>query len=448
MKANAEHWETTLSLVKNKLDDRVFNAWVEDRLTFVRLDRAAGTLFLGVVSDMQKGQLVSKYAKVIESAASEGFGMPLEVRFLLPGETPPEEKNNRGKRKDDNEIIFNPRYTFENFIVGDTCRYAASAAQAVAEKPGEFYSPLFIYGDTGLGKTHLMHAIGIYILKTFPKMNVLFVSSETFTEDFVNASIKKNMDEMNVFKEKYRGVDVLLIDDIQLINERENLTAEVFNTYNALYNSRKQMVFTSDRPPREILGMDERLKGRLSEGLLVDIKPPTYETKVAILKNKAVLDSVPITEGLSEVISFIAENIKTNVRELEGAFNSVVAYAKFVDAPITKALARQRLEDVIQISGKGTSAKDIKKVVAAHFNISLSDLDSEDRSRSLSTPRQIAMYLCREMTDLSFPKIANAFKKDYSTVQHGYKKIKKEIGNNEHLKKIVEGLAEKIREAY
>ena len=448
MKSNSAHWETALSLIKNKLDDRVFDAWIGNRLSFERMDRAAGILFLGVLSDIQKGQILLKYAGVIESAASEAFGMPLEIRFLLPDEAPPEEKSYRGDHVSDNEIIFNPRHTFENFIVGDTCRYAVSAAKAVAEKPGEYYSPLFIYGETGLGKTHLMNAIGIYILQNHPGLNVLFVTSETFTEDFVNASIKKNMDEMNVFKEKYRGVDVLLIDDIQFISEKEKTKEEVFNTYNALYNSRKQMVFTADRPPREILGFDERLKGRLSEGLLVDIKPPTYETRVAILKNKSILDGVPVTEGMSEAISFIAENIKTNVRELEGAFNSVVEYGKFVNAPVTKALARQRLEDVVQLSNKGTSIKDIKKVVASYFNISLSDLDSEDRSRSLSTPRQIAMYLSREMTDVSFPKIADAFKKDYSTIQHGYKKIKKEIGINDHLKKIVEELTEKIREAY
>ena len=448
MKRSSELWENTLEAVEKKLRGRDYSTWIENRLSFIRCDKNAGILYLGVDSDFHKAQLEYKYTGVIETASSDIFGTALKVRFLLPGEEA--SAKIPVDHEVDKEIIFNPRYTFDNFIVGDNSRFAAGAAQAVAQAPGKAYSPLFIYGGSGLGKTHLINAIGIYILENFPKLKVLFVSSETFTEEFVNASIHK---KMNVFKEKYRGVDVLLIDDIHFISGKEKTEEEVFNTYNTLYASGKQMVFTSDRPPKDILGVDERLVGRLASGLLVDIKPPSYEIKVAILKNKAILDGVikdeeTVNEGLSDVISFIAENIKSNVRELESAFNRVVAYAKFVSVPFTKALAKQVLSDVVKMSGNGPSAKDIKKVVAGFFGITVSAIDSEDRTRSRSMPRQIAMYLCREMTGLSFPKIAEVFKKDYSTVHHAYVKIKKEYEENDHLKKTINELIDKLQADY
>jgi len=444
MKPENEFWEGTLSIIEKTLNSHDFNTWIVDRLTYKRWDRVPGVLYLGVDSDFCMGQIQLKYAKVIEEAASKSFGTPLKLRLLLPGDSPPDESAVR-TAMDDKEIIFNPRYTFENFIVGDNSRFAAGAAQAVAQAPGKEYSPLFIYGGSGLGKTHLMNAIGIYILEHFPNLKVLYVSSETFTEEFVNACLHKKTD---AFKEKYRSIDVLLIDDIQFINEKEKTVEEVFNTYNTLYASGKQMVFTSDRPPKDILGLDERLSGRLASGLLADLQPPSYEIKVAILKKKAALDGVTVDDGLSEVISFIAENIKSNVRELESAFNRVVAYAKFVGVPFTKSLAKQVLNDVVKMGGMEPAIKDIKKVVANYFNIPVSAIDSEDRSRSLSTPRQIAMYLSRELTENSFPKIADAFKKDYSTVHHAYDKIRKEIEINEHLNKIVMELREKIQSEY
>jgi len=443
MKPTTELWEKTLSNIEERLDGRDFNTWIENSLSLIRYDRTGGVLFLGVDSDFRKAQLELKYADVVEWAASEAFGTPVKIRFLLPEELSAVKA--AADRSDYEEIIFNPRYTFDNFIVGDNSRFAAGAAQAVAQAPGKTYSPLFIYGDSGLGKTHLMHAIGIYILEHFPKLRVLYVSSETFTDDFVNASIHK---KMNVFKEKYRGVDVLLIDDIQFISEKEKTIEEVFNTYEALYNTGKQMVFTSDKPPKDILGIDERLKSRLGMGLLVDLKPPSYEIKVAILKNKAKLDKVQEDEGLLEVIAFIAEHIKSHVRDLESAFNRVVFYAKTMGKPFTKALAKEVLKDVMQISGSEPTSKDIKKIVAKYFDISVSAIDSADRARAISNPRQIAMYLCYELTKMSFPKIAEDFKKDYSTVHHAYDKIRKEIATNEPLKNIVDEITNKIQNEY
>ena len=236
--------------------------------------------------------------------------------------------------------IFNPRCTFENFIVMDYNRFAVGAAKAVAQAPGKEYNPLFIYGGHGLGKTHLMIAINVYILKHFPKLQVLYVSSDTFMEEFINASIDKNI---NVFMEKYYCVDLLLIDDIQFISKKERIIEGVQNICNNLYFMRKQMVFTSDRPPSDIFGLDERINSILSSGLVVDITPPSYEIKVAILKNKAMLDGLPEDEDLYEIIYFIAENIQSNVRDLESAFNFIIAYTKFAGVPFTKELAYRLL---------------------------------------------------------------------------------------------------------
>ena len=443
MKPTTELWENTLSIVENRLDGDTYNKWIDNRLSLIRYDRTAGILILGVLSDFIKVYLDDKYADIIESAASEVFGTPIKIRLLLPDEL--NDLKTMADRTDSEEIIFNPRHTFDNFIVGDNSRFAASAAQDVAQAPGKSYSPLFIYGDSGLGKTHLMHAIGIYILKNFPELQVLYVSSEKFTDDFVNATLNK---KMPLFKEKYRGVDVLLIDDIQFISEKDKTTEEVFNTYEALYNSGKQMVFTSDRPPKDILGIDERLRGRLGEGLLVDIKPPSYEIKVAILKNNAALDNLQENEGLSEVISFIAENIKTNVRDLETAYKRVVHHARYMGKPFTKALAKEVLKDVMKMSGNEPTAKDIKKVVAAFYDISVASIDSAERTRALSTPRQIAMYLCYDLAKMSFPKIAVSFGKDNSTVQYAYNKVRKDIGTNEHLKNIIDEITTKIQTDY
>ena len=445
MRPTAELWEETLSIIEERLDNKDFSTWFENRFSSAHYDRMAGILFLGV-DDFCLAQLELKYTETVERAASEIFETPIKVCFVLPEEADARKvAADRADFSDAGELIPHPRYTFDNFIVGDNNRYAADAAQVVAQAPGKSYSPLFIYGDSGLGKTHLMHAIGIYVLEHFPNLRVLYVSSETFTDDFVNASIHK---KMSVFKEKYRRIDVLLIDDIQFISEKEKTVEEVFNTYEALYNSGKQMVFTSDRPPKDILGIDERLRGRLQQGLLVDLKPPSYEIKVAILKNKAKFDKVQEDEGLSEVIAFIAEHIKSNVRDLESAFNRVVFYGKVSGRPFTKNLAKEVLKDVVKMSGNEPAVKDIKKVVANYFNISISHIDSSERTRALSTPRQIAMYLCRDLTSLSFPKIAEDFKKDYATVHHACEKIKREVSLNEHLRNIVNELTEKIQNEY
>ncbi|MDR1796082.1 MAG: chromosomal replication initiator protein DnaA [Clostridiales Family XIII bacterium] len=448
METTSELWERTLATLEKSVEKRDFLAWIAD-LEPIRYDKAAGRLYFSVDNDFKQAQLEMKYAGTIAEAASEAFAAPVTLSFLLPQDRTaraPEPRKDPGPTSLDGENIFNPRYTFDNFIIGDNSRFAAMAAKAVAEAPGKAYSPLFIYGGSGLGKTHLMNAIGIFVMENFPSKKVLYVSSETFTEEFVNANLQKKMNE---FKAKYRGIDVLLIDDIQFISEKDKTVEEVFNTYNTLYNMGKQMVFTSDRPPKDILGIDERLQSRLGSGLLVDLQPPSYEIKVAILLNKAKLDGIPEDEGLNEVISFIAEIVKTNVRELESAFNRVVAFAKISGSSFSRNLAKQILKDVVSVNGTGdVSPKDIKKVVAAHFGITVAQIDSQERTRSLAMPRQIAMFLSYEMTQNSFPKIAKMFGKDYSTVHHAYEKVRKELKTNEQLGSIIQEIKDKIEEEY
>ena len=447
MKQSSEYWEKTLSAIEKALNVRDYSTWVDNRLSFVQYDKHSGTLYLRVDSDIAKAHLESpKFMEKIEGAVAEGFGASLKLRILLPGDSAPKKTSKDIPASSNLGKVFNPLLTFDNFIVGDNSRFAAMAAQKVAEAPGDpKRSPLFIYGKTGLGKTHLMNAIGLYILKHSPELEVLYVSGEEFVDDYVNASMQKRMTS---FKKKYRSVDVLLIDDIQFISEKEKSIEEVFYTYEVLYGLGKQMVFTSDRTPDEILGLDERLRSRFSSGLMADIKPYPYETKVGILKHYAVLEGIKTSEGFSETISYIAENTKTNVRDLISSFNQVVAEAEIWNKELTKHLAREVLKEVLKLRDEGPSVKDIKKVVAVHYGISVSSIDSEERTRSLSRPRQIAMYLCRELTGISFPKLADLFKKDNATVQYGYKKIRDELGINEDLNAIVTVLREKLQTEY
>jgi chromosomal replication initiator protein len=442
----AECWKNTLSLLETNLEKRNYQDWIQG-ISLVRYDKSNDVLYLGVESEFKQAHLELKYAEMISSAAAESFSLPVSIRFLLPADQPSKSMADISQNDDsfNNENIFNPRYTFDNFIEGEN-RFAAAASFAVADAPGKVYSPLFIYGKSGLGKTHLMNAIGIHILNHFPKKQVLYIASEAFTEEFVMANMLKKMNE---FKKKYRSIDVLLIDDIQFISEKEKTVEEVFNIYNFLYANKKQMVFTSDRPPKEILGVDERLQSRLAAGLLVDIVPPSFETRKAILKKKAFLDGISEDDGLNDVISFISELVKTNVRELESVFNRVVAFAKFERKPFSKLLAKEVLKDIVSSNRKeNPDIEDIKKAVASYFELTVSQIDSIERSRSLAMPRQIAMFLCREMTTTTFPKIAKSFKKDHSTVQHAYNKIRKEMESNEPLKKNILEMMEKIENDY
>ena len=334
-----------------------------------------------------------------------------------------------------NKSTLNSKYTFETFVVGNSNRFAHAAALAVGNEPGKAYNPLFLYGGVGLGKTHLMHAIGNRILENNNNTNVLYVTSEKFTNQLINA-IKDNKNE--VFRNKYRSIDVLLIDDIQFIAGKERVQEEFFHTFNSLYEDGKQIILSSDKPPRDIQFLEDRLKSRFEWGLLADISCPDYETRLAILRKKAQDENVLIDDF---ILSDIANKIDSNIRELEGVFNKIVARASLIHSPITIELAENIINEFKYESEKVISCDFIKETVAKYFSINKDDLSGNKRSNDIAFPRQIAMYLCREIANMSFPQIGVDFGgRDHSTVMHAYKKIEKEIKEKNNTKLIVDSV--------
>ena len=336
---------------------------------------------------------------------------------------------------DSNKSTLNPKYTFETFVVGNNNRFAHAAALAVGNEPGKAYNPLFLYGGVGLGKTHLMHAIGNRILENGIKKNVLYVTSEKFTNQLINA-IKDNKNE--VFRNKYRSIDVLLIDDIQFIAGKERVQEEFFHTFNSLYEDGRQIIISSDKPPRDIPFLEDRLKSRFEWGLLADISCPDYETRLAILRKKAQDENILIDDF---ILSDIANKIDSNIRELEGVFNKIVARASLIHRPITIELAENIINEFKYESEKVISCDFIKETVAKYFSINKDDLSGNKRSNDIAFPRQIAMYLCREVANMSFPQIGVDFGgRDHSTVMHACKKIEKEVKEKSNTKLIVDSV--------
>ena len=346
--------------------------------------------------------------------------------------------NNQDLQDPDIEIsnkTLNPKYTFDTFVVGNNNRFAHAAAIAVGDKPGESYNPLFLYGGVGLGKTHLMQAIGNRILQNNRSAKILYVTSEKFTNQLINA-IKDNKNE--VFRNKYRTIDVLLIDDIQFIAGKERVQEEFFHTFNALYEDKKQIIISSDKPPREIQFLEDRLKSRFEWGLLADISCPDYETRLAILRKKAQEEKILVDDN---ILANIANKIDSNIRELEGVFNKIIATASLTHTPITIELAENTINEFKAASEKVLSSDFVKETVAKYFNINKDDLSSNKRSNEIAFPRQIAMYLCREVANMSFPQIGIDFgNRDHSTVMHAYKKIDKDLKEKTNTKLIVESV--------
>ena len=439
MKNLIENWEKTLELLRPELTAVSFDTWVYP-LTPVKIDHKENKLYLSLYNDMAKSILEGRYITIIENAVKEAFGKKLKVLFVYSEEP----QVNQDELNFTDELYLNPKYIFNTFVIGNNNRFAHAASLAVAESPSKAYNPLFIYGGAGLGKTHLMHAIGHYILQQNPKTKVLYVSSEMFT----NELIKAIREDKNVeFRNKYRSIDVLLIDDIQFIEKKERTQEEIFHTFNTLYEANKQIIISSDRPPKEITTLEERLRSRFEWGLIADIQAPDYETKVAILRNKSELEGLETTDALLEVIGVIAENIQSNIRELEGAFIRVIAYANLTGQKINRELAKEVLKDVFSSKDRPVTPELIKKHVCKHFNIKQTDIESSKRSRNLAFPRQIAMYICRDMTDLSLPKIGEYFgNRDHTTVLHACDKISGEIKSNESFREVIKEIKLSIKE--
>lgn len=424
-------WEKTLAIIKDYLSKPSYETWFK---TTEVIEESEDKLKIGVISEFAKDWLRSNYLSLIKEVLRAVAGKDVEVEFVVVKKESDEKEEVRVEQK--NNFGLNENYTFENFVVGESNKLAHAACLAVAKNPGRAYNPLFIYGGVGLGKTHLLQAIGHYIIKTKPALKVTYVTSEVFTNEVIN-SIQKN--KMNEFHEKYRNIDCLLIDDIQFLAGKERTQEEFFHTFNTLHNNYKQIVITSDRVPKEIPTLEDRLRSRFEWGLMVDIAPPDFETRVAILKKKAEKEKIFVPD---EVFNFIAERITSNIRELEGALIRILAHASLSNQEITLDYARKVLSGVYDKTKKvELSPEKIKTAVADYFSLSVKDLEGERRSQDYVVPRQIAMYLIRELTNVSLPQIGEIFGgRDHSTVLHSIEKIKKELKKDENLRACIEDL--------
>ena len=447
-----EKWDEILQIVKVEYDvaNVAFNTWLKPLKVYEVRDNVV-TILVPSEQSVLLDIVNKKYRLPLQVTICEVTGMEsCEIQFILPENVPKKEipsynmsesKSLRDQRCE--EAHLNPKYTFDSFIVGSNNKFAQAAALAVAESPGDTYNPLFIYGGAGLGKTHLMHSIAHYIIDNNENSKVLYVTSEEFTNELIETIRNGNNSAMSKFREKYRNIDVLLVDDIQFIIGKESTQEEFFHTFNSLHSAKKQIIISSDKPPKDMEILEERFRSRFEWGLIADITLPDYETRMAILHKKEELDGYNISE---EVIKYIATNIKSNIRELEGAFNKVMASSKLEKKEVTLELAEKALKDIISPDQqKEITPEYIIFVVAEHYHVTTADLCGNKRSSKIVMPRQIAMYLCRDIIDTSLKTIGkNLGNRDHTTVMHGIEKIEKELQTNDNLKNSIDTLRKKI----
>ena len=442
-----EKWDEILNTVKeeHEISEVSFNTWLKPLSVFAVENNKLYIL----VPDEQIGlsYITKKFLLPIRVSVAEITGTDYEIEFILPEQTkkikPYKAKNIGMTESGGTGSALNPNYTFDTFVVGNNNKLAYAASLAVAESPGEVYNPLFLYGGVGLGKTHLMHSIAHFIQTNNPSMKVLYVSSEIFTNELIDSIRNGNNSSMNKFRDKYRNIDVLLIDDIQFIIGKESTQEEFFHTFNALQTQGKQIILTSDKPPKEMETLEERIRSRFEWGLMADIGVPDYETRMAILRKKAESDNFDIDD---EVLSYIANNIKSNVRELEGALNKLLAYNNLVHIPITMDIAEKELSNIITPDKpREITPQLIIEVVSEHYHISVDQMISKTRSSDVAKPRQIAMYLCKNMTESPLDTIGSLLGgRDHSTIIHGIKKVTEEYEKNETTRNMIETIKKKI----
>lgn len=424
-------------LLKDETTKISYETWIKN-LEIQSADN--GNIILLATSTFQRDAIESRYHDLLTNTFNFITNKDCTVTIISKDEISESQSNNSSNATIDISVGYsnstlNPKYTFDTFVVGNNNRFAHAAALAVAEAPATSYNPLFIYGGVGLGKTHLMHAIGNSILKKNKDSKILYVTSEKFTNQLINA-IKDNKNDQ--FRTRYRNVDVLLIDDIQFIAGKERIQEEFFHTFNTLHESGKQIILSSDRPPKEIQLLEDRLKSRFEWGLIADISNPDYETRLAILRKKSQLDNIIIDD---EILSNIATRIDSNIRELEGTLNKLIAKSSLTNSPITMEMAEKAINDIVSQQEKVISSDFIQETVAKYFNISAKDLKGSKRSNDIAFPRQIAMYLCRNVAQMSLPQIGKDFgKRDHTTVMHACNKIENEIKENQNTKLIVESV--------
>ncbi len=426
-----EIWESVLEYVRDNITEVEYHTWFAN----VRpLGVTDGVLEIAVPSGFAGDWIQKHYGQLIQEALLRLGAATRDYRLkvvpqgdapALPAETPAGAASPRSR--------LNPKYTFESFVVGEGNKMAHAAALAVADAPGKAYNPLFIYGGVGLGKTHLMHAVGHYVRRRHPELVVEYFSTETFTNDLISAI---RSDRMNAFRERYRSVDVLLVDDVQFIAGKERTQEEFFHTFNALYEDGKQILLTSDRPPREIETLEARLRSRFEWGLITDIQPPDLETRIAILKMNAEKRGVSLSE---DVLEFVARQVTSNIRELEGALMRLIAYASLSGVEITPEVAATALADLFHATPEAVGMDEILQVVAEHYGVSPAALKSKGRSKEVVLPRQVAMYLIRQITSASLPEIGAFFGgRDHTTVLYAIQKIDRLLGSDPELARTVE----------
>jgi len=454
-----EIWQKTLAIMETKLSKPSFETWLKSTKPIALFDN---TMIIGVPNEFARDWLEGRYTDFIKDAIKQVLKQEMNLKFIIPQNSentdfvpPTEEEESMDDQLEEtisstkkekfleeyNSTPLNPKYTFDTFVVGNSNRFAHAASLAVAEAPAKAYNPLFIYGGVGLGKTHLMQAIGHYVLEQNNKVKVVYISSETFTNELIN-SIKD--DKTVEFRNRYRHVDVLLIDDIQFLANKERTQEEFFHTFNALHEANKQIIISSDRPPKEIPTLEDRLRSRFEWGLITDIQAPDFETRIAILRKKAEMENLSVPD---EVIVEIAKKIQANIRELEGALIRVVAYSSITHKEIDLDLCQEALKDIMPNSRtRLITILLVQQLVAEHFNLKVEDFKAKKRTRNLSYPRQIAMYLARELTDNSLPKIGEEFGgRDHTTVIHAYEKIKEGIAKDPSLANTIRELTEKLK---
>jgi chromosomal replication initiator protein len=414
-------WTAVLARIKTKVNEHSFSTWF--RPTSLLVD-GGDRVTIRVPNPLFKDWLTKHYAVVLAEALSEVQRPTAILNYVADGsgmafgDGAAPQPASPSAAAPTSSVGLNERYSFDTFIVGPSNQFANAACRAVAEAPSRSYNPLFIYGGVGLGKTHLMHAVGQYVLQHNPGLTLTYISSERFMNEMINAL---RYERILDFRERYRSVDVLLVDDIQFVSGKEGTQTEFFHTFNALYDAQKQIVLSSDRPPHEIPALEERLRSRFEWGLIADIQPPDLETRVAILKRKAEAEAIPLDDN---VAMYIASRIRSNIRELEGSLIRLIAYASLTGREITLELTQDVLRNVIDQDERAITIEAIQRYVAEHYQLKVSDLKSRNNSKSVAMPRQIAMYLCKKLTHASLPEIGRSFgNKHHSTVIHSIKKI-------------------------
>jgi len=444
---DASIWNQVLARIETKVNRHSFYTWF--RPTLLVAD-GGSSLTVRVPNPLFKDWLTKHYSGVLAEALDEVRRPGAAVVFVVDGahaepvdEGPPADSlNSDGSPASVPSASggLTPRYTFDTFIVGPSNQFAHAACRAVAEAPSRSYNPLFIYGGVGLGKTHLMHAIGQYVLLHDPSLTLTYISSERFMNEMINAV---RYDRILDFRERYRSVDVLLVDDIQFVSGKEGTQTEFFHTFNALYDSQKQIVLSSDRPPHEIPALEERLRSRFEWGLIADIQPPDLETKVAILKRRAEAEAVPLPDN---VALYIAGRIKSNIRELEGSLTRLIAYASLTGREISLDLTQDVLKNVIDQDDKAVTIESIQKFVAEYYQLKIADLKSRNNSKSVAMPRQVAMSLCKALTHASLPEIGRSFGgKHHSTVIHSIKKVEELRKKDANFNSLMNNFLEQFR---